>query len=127
MTWHIKQKCTSNTTNCKKTQTIKSQIMKKLATTFGLLALMLIVTSFTTASEIGGGKSSNGGLNQTNEIGGGKSSNGGLNQTNEIGGGKSSNGGLNLTNEIGGGKSSNGGLNLTNEIGGGKSSNGGLN
>jgi hypothetical protein len=33
---------------------IKSQIMKKLATTFGLLALMLIVTSFTTPSEIGG-------------------------------------------------------------------------
>jgi hypothetical protein len=29
--------------------------MKKLATTFGLLALMLIVTSFTTPSEIGGG------------------------------------------------------------------------
>ena len=28
--------------------------MKKLATTFGLLALMLIVTSFTTPSEIGG-------------------------------------------------------------------------
>ena len=29
--------------------------MKKLATTFGLLALLLIVTSFTTPSEIGGG------------------------------------------------------------------------
>ena len=57
--------------------------MKKLATTLGLLALMLVVTSFTTPTEIGG-KSSNGGL----EIGG-KSSNGGL----EIGG-KSSNGGL---------------------------------
>ena len=28
--------------------------MKKLATTFGLLALMLIVTSFTTPNEIGG-------------------------------------------------------------------------
>ena len=28
--------------------------MKKLATTFGLLALMLVVTSFTTPSEIGG-------------------------------------------------------------------------
>ena len=28
--------------------------MKKLATTFGLLALMLIVKSFTTPSEIGG-------------------------------------------------------------------------
>ena len=28
--------------------------MKKLATTFGLLALMLIVTSFTTPTEIGG-------------------------------------------------------------------------
>ena len=28
--------------------------MKKLATTFGLLALMLIVTSFTTPLEIGG-------------------------------------------------------------------------
>lgn len=68
--------------------------MKKLATTFGLLALMLVVTSFTTPTEIGG-KSSNGGL----EIGG-KSSNGGLNI-----GGKSSNGGLEI-----GGKSSNGGL-----------------
>jgi hypothetical protein len=33
---------------------IKSQIMKKLATTFGLLALMLIVTSFTTPNEVGG-------------------------------------------------------------------------
>ena len=30
--------------------------MKKLATTFGLLALMLIVTSFTTPSDIGGKK-----------------------------------------------------------------------
>jgi hypothetical protein len=30
--------------------------MKKLATTFGLLALMLIVTSFTTPNEIGGVK-----------------------------------------------------------------------
>ena len=28
--------------------------MKKLATTFGLLALMLVVTSFTTPQEIGG-------------------------------------------------------------------------
>ena len=28
--------------------------MKKLATTFGLLALMLIVTSFTTPNEVGG-------------------------------------------------------------------------
>jgi hypothetical protein len=28
--------------------------MKKLATTFGLLALMLVVTSFTTPTEIGG-------------------------------------------------------------------------
>jgi hypothetical protein len=30
--------------------------MKKLATTFGLLALMLVVTSFTTPTEIGGSK-----------------------------------------------------------------------
>ncbi|MEO0045582.1 MAG: hypothetical protein RL705_773 [Bacteroidota bacterium] len=30
--------------------------MKKLATTFGLLALMLVVTSFTTPVEIGGSK-----------------------------------------------------------------------
>ena len=30
--------------------------MKKLATITGLLALMLIVTSFTTASEVGGGR-----------------------------------------------------------------------
>ena len=46
--------------------------MKKLTTTFGLLALMLIVTSFTTASEIGGQgtKGDNGkGLGQF-EIGG---------------------------------------------------------
>jgi hypothetical protein len=28
--------------------------MKKLATTFGLLALMLVVTSFTSPNEIGG-------------------------------------------------------------------------
>jgi len=47
--------------------------MKKLATTFGLLALMLVVTSFTTPSEIGG-KSSDGGLLSI----GGKSSDGGL-------------------------------------------------
>jgi hypothetical protein len=30
--------------------------MKKLATIIGLLSLMLVVTSFTTASKIGGGK-----------------------------------------------------------------------
>ena len=35
---------------------IKSQIMKKLATITGLLALMLVVTSFTTANKIGGSK-----------------------------------------------------------------------
>jgi hypothetical protein len=29
--------------------------MKKLATTFGLLALMLVVTSFTSPNDIGGG------------------------------------------------------------------------
>ena len=78
--------------------------MKKLATTFGLLALMLIVTSFTTPNEIGGGKSSQGGLGTSNggyEIGGGKSSQGGLGTSNggyEIGGGKSSNGGLGMNN-----------------------------
>ena len=59
--------------------------MKKLATTFGLLALMLIVTSFTTP-EIGG-KNSDGGLGDKGtgrgtgiisyEIGG-KNSDGGL-------------------------------------------------
>lgn len=65
--------------------------MKKLATTFGLLALMLIVTSFTTPSEIGG-KDSNGGLIVQNQIGG-KDSNGGLIVINQIGG-KDSNGGL---------------------------------
>ena len=32
--------------------------MKKLTTTFGLLALMLIVTSFTTPTEIGGRQNS---------------------------------------------------------------------
>ena len=73
--------------------------MKKLSTTFGLLALMLIVTSFTTP-EIGGGKSSDGGLGTTTGgfgIGGGKSSDGGLGTTTGgfgIGGGKSSDGGL---------------------------------
>ena len=51
--------------------------MKKLATTFGLLALMLIVTSFTTPNEIGG-KSSNGGLNTGTFNIGGKSTNTGL-------------------------------------------------
>jgi len=48
----IKQKA-HTTKNEAKTKNKKSQIMKKLATTFGLLALMLIVTSFTTP-EIGG-------------------------------------------------------------------------
>ncbi len=43
--------------------------MKKLATTFGLLALMLVVTSFTTPTEIGGGSSTKPLL----EIGGGSS------------------------------------------------------
>jgi len=52
--------------------------MKKLATTFGLLALMLIVTSFTTPNEIGG-KSSNGGLSTGSTFNiGGKSTNTGL-------------------------------------------------
>jgi hypothetical protein len=37
-------------------QNIKSQIMKKLLSTFGLLALMLVVTSFTTPNEPSGGK-----------------------------------------------------------------------
>jgi hypothetical protein len=69
--------------------------MKKLATTFGLLALMLIVTSFTTPNEVGGrGKDSNGGLGI--DVGGrGKNSNGGFGI--EVGGrGKDSNGGLGL-------------------------------
>jgi hypothetical protein len=44
--------------------------MKKLATTFGLLALMLIVTSFTTPSEIGEkGKGSDSSTSQF-EVGG---------------------------------------------------------
>ena len=50
--------------------------MKKLATTFGLLALMLIVTSFTTPTELGG-RDSNGGLIVVNNLGG-RDSNGGL-------------------------------------------------
>ena len=60
--------------------------MKKLATTFGLLALMLIVTSFTTPSEIGGVKPSPGEYNL--EIGGVKPSPGEYNL--EIGGVKPS-------------------------------------
>ena len=55
--------------------------MKKLATTFGLLALMLIVTSFTTP-DVGGGKgtkgtgTSQGGEISLLEVGGGKDSKG---------------------------------------------------
>ena len=67
--------------------------MKKLATTFGLLALMLIVTSFTTPNEIGG-KSSNGGLSTSTFNIGGKSSNGGLSTGTFNIGGKSTNTGL---------------------------------
>ncbi|MCF6131299.1 hypothetical protein [Flavobacterium wongokense] len=82
--------------------------MKKLATTFGLLALMLIVTSFTTP-EIGG-KSTPGDLGTGGGTGngleiGGKSTDGGLNTGGgyEIGG-KSTDGGLNTGGslEIGG-------------------------
>ena len=43
--------------------------MKRLATTFGLLALMLIVTSFTTPYEIGGKGTGPGDIGQFN-IGG---------------------------------------------------------
>ena len=53
--------------------------MKKLATTFGLLALMLIVTSFTTPNEIGGKGSDNGPIGQFN-IGGKGSDNGPIGQ-----------------------------------------------
>jgi hypothetical protein len=42
--------------------------MKKLATTFGLLALMLVVTSFTSPNEIGGSRKPV----ETFEIGGSK-------------------------------------------------------
>ena len=49
--------------------------MKKLATTFGLLALMLVVTSFTTPSESGGrggkGTGPGDGGNLQSEIAGG--------------------------------------------------------
>jgi hypothetical protein len=45
--------------------------MKKLATTFGLLALMLVVTSFTSPNEIGGKGTSDRGVGNTQfEIGG---------------------------------------------------------
>ena len=55
--------------------------MKKLATTFGLLALMLIVTSFTTPSEIGGtGKGSDSGTGQFDIGGTGKGSDSGTGQ-----------------------------------------------
>ena len=71
--------------------------MKKVTTVFGLLALMLIVTSFTTPSQIGGGKGSNGGgLGTGLAIGGGKGSDGGGLGTGgglAIGGGKGSDGG----------------------------------
>lgn len=72
---------------------INSKIMKKLATTFSLLAVMLVVTSFTTSSEIGG-KSTGGDF--TLEIGG-KSTGG--DYTLNIGG-KSTGG--DFTQEIGG-------------------------
>lgn len=79
--------------------------MKKLATTFGLLALMLIVTSFTTpeiGGNRGGGKGSDGGFIVSTEIGGNQ------------GGGKGSDGGLIVSPEIGGnqggGKGSDGGI-----------------
>ena len=75
--------------------------MKKLISTFGLLMLMMVVTSFTTPNETGG-KSSTGGLNFET---GGKSSTGGLNVET---GGKSSTGGLNF--ETGGRSSQNPGL-----------------
>jgi hypothetical protein len=67
--------------------------MKKLSTTFGLLALMLIVTSFTTPYEIGGGGKGTPGnkdLGQIQEIGGGGKGTPGdkdLGQIQEIGGG----------------------------------------
>jgi ribosomal protein L11 methylase PrmA len=82
--------------------------MKKLATTFGLLALMLIVTSFTTPSEIGGkntptdlgtgsGKFSIGGKNTPTDLGtgSGKFSIGGKNTPTDLGTGGSGIGGKN--------------------------------
>ena len=65
--------------------------MKKLATTFGLLALMLIVTSFTTPKELGG-RDSGGGLIVENDLGG-RDSGGGLIVINNLGG-RDSGGGL---------------------------------
>ena len=44
--------------------------MKKLATTFGLLALMLVVTSFTTPVETGGSGTKKPVLEFDNETGG---------------------------------------------------------
>ena len=66
--------------------------MKKLATTFGLFTLMLLVTSFTTPTEIGGGRSSQTTLEPlAMEIGGGRSSQTTLEPlAMEIGGGRSS-------------------------------------
>ena len=63
--------------------------MKKLATTFGLLALMLIVTSFTTPSEIGG-------KNTPGDLGTGGFNIGGKNTPGDLGTGGTGLGGKNI-------------------------------
>lgn len=50
--------------------------MKKSAIISAMFTMMLVLTSFSTPTEIGGGKNSKGGLEF--EIGGGKNSKGGL-------------------------------------------------
>jgi hypothetical protein len=67
--------------------------MKKLATTFGLLALMLVVTSFTSPNEIGG-KSTQGTLQVPTYNIGGKSTQGTLQVPTYNIGGKSTQGTL---------------------------------
>ena len=69
--------------------------MKKLATIIGLLSLMLVVTSFTTPNEVGGGKDTPSGPS-IYRVGGGKDTPSGPN----VGGGKDTPSGPN----VGGGK-----------------------
>ena len=114
----IKQKA-HTTKNEAKTKNKKSQIMKKLATTFGLLALMLIVTSFTTP-EIGGKNTDTG-------LGGNRLAIGGKNTDTGLGGNRLSIGGKNTDTGLGGYGLSIGGKNTDTGLGGNGLSIGGKN